>query len=202
VNVNPLYTRLKMIANSTTMVGWNFTEGTEMEKDKELEEKKKEIFKAEKSWKKKNKYTPRGNAPYRFQKGNQVGVRFGYGQSREGGGRPKNPDSILKSMKYAAEEYGMSAYDISLEILKLGMDKNIDPKVRFNFLKEANLRIFGMPSSSVEEALQAINNRDKRTFDLSIPLLEATVQRDIHNIVKELIKQGKLDEVVRNIKNE
>lgn len=172
-----------------------------IEESLERKNKREEIFalKEEHKFKKPKK---RRGAPVPFKKGNKIGVRFGEGQSRAGNGRPRKPETILDSMKEAAERYGFSALEIAEEILKIAMDETIDPKVRFPFIKEANLRIFGAPKGSIEESMQVINNRVDKIFELTVPVLEATVQNDVIKIVSELVKQGKLDEVLEKVKED
>ena len=167
------------------------------------EKKKKDIFDLSDFVKKKIKKKKKGG----FEKGHNFGVRFGSGQNRGKNGRKKGvplvtPKTIFESMKGAAEQYGLSAYEISLEIIRIALDKTVDEKVRFPFLKEANLRIFGAPIASIEEFMKIITQQDKKTFDMSIPALEATVQKDGIALVKELVKQGKLEEVLEKIKEE
>lgn len=166
-------------------------------------EKKKQIFKLGPGYKKKRVHKDSGQF---FKKGNKVGVRFGEGQkvgNRIGIKKGKiKPETILESMKAAAEHYGFSAVEIAEEIVKIALDETLDPKVRFPFMKEANLRIFGVPHGSIEESLQTMNSRMNKLFDLTIPALEATAQNDGVKMIKELIDQGRLEEVIERIKRE
>ena len=134
-----------------------------------------------------------------FKKGNNMGVKFGSGQSTKGGGRPRKDSTVLDEMKAAAETYGLAANDIAEMMVALGLDEQIEPRFRFLFMKEANLRIFGQPKSSLEETLKHINNKVDKLYELTLPLLEATAVGDGVALVKELMNQGKLDEVVKKI---
>ena len=138
-----------------------------------------------------------------FKKGNKLGVKFGSGQSIAGNGRPKKTDTTpLQEMKAAAETYGLAANDIAEAMIKLGLDESIEARFRFPFMKEANLRIFGQPKSSLEDTLKHINDKVDKLYELTMPLLEATAIGDGVALVKELMQQGKLEEVVKKIEEE
>jgi|SRR5215470_8894678 len=157
-----------------------------------------------------------------FKEGNKVGVRFGEGQKLENNGRPKGANSlidkarslmhqqekrfkgnpVIEKVRLAIETYAMSADKIAEEIVKLGLCQEIEPKHRFAFLKEVNMRIFGQPKSSIEECLNQLNERMDKLYELTMPLLEATAIGDGVGVVRELMKQGKLEEVVKEIEDE
>lgn len=138
----------------------------------------------------------------RFQPGNQLGYKFGRGQPTNLGGSKKGTTTVLQEMKAAAETYGLAANDIARAMIKLGMDNDIDPRFRFAYMKEANLRIFGAPKASLEDTLKHINDKVDKLYELTMPLLEATAVGDGVALVRELMSQGKLDEVVRKINKE
>lgn len=137
----------------------------------------------------------------RFKKGNKEGLKFGQGQPTDRGGMPKRT-TVLEEMKAAAETYGLAANDIASAMVKLSMDDRIDARFRFPFMKESNLRIFGQPKNSLEDTLKHINDKVDKLYELTMPLLEATAIGDGVALVRELMSQGKLDEVVKQIEEE
>lgn len=145
----------------------------------------------------------RKELPQRFKKGNKLGVKFGSGQSIAGNGRPRKTDSTpLQEMKAAAETYGLAANEIAEAMVNLGLDETIEARFRFLFMKEANLRIFGQPKNSLEDTLKHINDKVDKLYELTMPLLEATAIGDGIGLVRELMSQGRLDEVIKKIEGE
>lgn len=138
----------------------------------------------------------------KFKPGNKVGVRFGEGQSREGNGRPKGPKTVLGEMRAALERLALGADDVAKVTLDIAMNDHVEPQYRIAFIKEINARVFGQPKSSVEESVKNLESRVDKLCELTIPLLEATAIEDGVGIVRELVKQGKLDEIVKGIKEE
>lgn len=140
-----------------------------------------------------------------FKKGHQVGKRFGEGQPTNLGGRKPSSTTVFNEMKAGLEDAGYAAREILNAIVDLGLDKSIEPRFRFPFLKEAALRVFGPVDYAIDESIKQLKERQssgEKQFELSIPLLEAAVVSDSIALVRELMKQGKLTEVVKQIEGE
>jgi hypothetical protein len=141
-----------------------------------------------------------------FKEGNKAGKKFGSGQPTNLGGRKPSATTLFNEMKSGWEDMGYAARDIANTIVRLGLDETIEPRFRFPFLKEAAMRIFGPVDYAVDEALKHLKERQstvtEKPFELSLPLLEAAAVGDIVKVVKELKKQGKLEEVVKQVEGE
>jgi len=183
------------------MKGSNEDKNSVSSKDKKIdvESVKNDVFnKINEKHKIVGQHTARG----KFKKGNTLGVRFGAGQKNEGAGRPKNGTSVMAEMKLALETYGLSSASIAHAMVELSLDERIDPKHRIAYMKEVNMRVFGQPKGSIEDSLKQINERVDKLYELTMPLLEATAISDGKGIIKELMAQNKLEEVINQIKSE
>jgi hypothetical protein len=138
----------------------------------------------------------------KFKPGNKVGLQFGQGQTREGNGRPKGPKTVLGEMRAALERLALGADDIAKVTLDIAMCDHVEPQYRIAFIKEINSRVFGQPKSSVEESVKNLENRFDKLCELTIPLLEATAIEDGVGVVRELMRQGKLEDVVKKVNDE
>lgn len=142
--------------------------------------------------------------PHMYRKGNKSGKRFGEGQPCDKGGRPKGTSAkvLLETMKAAAETYALSAEKVAKIMVDIALSQEVEVKYKFPFLKEINARVFGLPKNSMEDSIKYLTERVDKLYELTMPLLEATAIGDGVGIVRELIKQGKLDEVVSKVKEE
>lgn len=144
----------------------------------------------------------KGSGKPLFKPGNKAGVKFGQGQPTDKGGRPKGPKTVVGEMRSALERLGLGIDEVAKVTLDVVLSKEVDPQYKIAFIKEINTRVFGQPKSSVEESLKQLQSQVDLLCELTIPLLEATAIGDGVGIVRELMKQGKLDDVVQKVRGE
>jgi hypothetical protein len=150
---------------------------------------------------KRRKKAPRGKS---FENGHKHGVRFGEGQPTNLGGRPKGGEAILRELKEAYETYGLSANKLAQRIVKTALDEEIEPRYAFPFIKEANNRIYGQPTSSLEEILNKIielqENQSKELDGLSLKVKELAALNDVKGVLAQLDAEGQLEPMLKEIR--
>lgn len=134
-----------------------------------------------------------------FPKGNNLGKRFGEGQSIKNNGRPLGGMSI---MKQAMRLYEDNALIASQYLVEKAMDPEMDPKIQFSWFKELNSRILGAAKGSAEDIVNQLSEKLEGTVSLSRPALEAAAMKDVKALIKELYNEGVLDKVIEEVKNE
>jgi hypothetical protein len=135
----------------------------------------------------------------RFLKGHKFGVRFGEGQTREGNGRPLGGMSIMKQAMRLYEDNALKAAEF---LLSKAFDPNMDPKMQFPWFKELNGRILGATKGSAEDIINKLSETIEGALSLSRPALEATAMKDAEGLVRELDRQGILEQVVDKVRGE
>ena len=145
---------------------------------------------------------PRGRP---FQKGNPIGKKFGSGQPNTLGGRTKEMGQrLLDQLKMASETLGVHANDISKRIIEIALDRTLDPRVTFPFIKEAMLRIHGQPKSTFEEILKALveknNTQTEVMIGLSVKVKELAAVNDVKGVIAQLDAEGTLEPMLREIR--
>jgi len=134
-----------------------------------------------------------------FPKGHTLGLRFGEGQTREGNGRPRGGPSLVKQAMQLYEANALAAAELLLE---KALDKNADPKTHFAWFKELNSRILGATKGSAEDVINKLSETIEGALSLSRSALEATAMGDAKALVRELDRQGILEQVVEEVRGE
>ncbi len=134
-----------------------------------------------------------------FPKGNNLGKRFGEGQSIKNNGRPIGGMSIMKQAMRLYEDNALSAAQY---LILNALDTNMDPKAQFPWFKELNSRILGAAKGSAEDIVNQLSEKLDGVLSLSRPALEAAAMKDAEGLIRELKKQGILENVLEKINQE
>lgn len=146
--------------------------------------------------------TGKGTGTKLFQPGNKLGKKFGQGQPTNLGGAIKGAKTIMGEVKASMDMLGLSVGDVTAELLKIAMDDTIEARYRYPFMRDVLTRVLGQPKSSLEESIKVLERRMDKLYDLNMQVLEATSINDGVALVRELVRQGKLEKVVESIREE